>query len=84
MTKNWLAHLAQDTENPDPKSREVLQRVLKYPEELYSQNPELKEDNQRLREEKTALKRHKGKPDIKTPAKTDTSKTDTSSEAKPE
>lgn len=73
MTLNWLADLDQDTENLDPKSREVLLRLLNYLEDLYSQNLELKADNQRCPDEITALKGLKGKHDIKPQAKADTS-----------
>jgi len=79
MTLDLLLDLDQDIENLDPKSREVLQRLLNYLEDLYSQNQELKASNQRCPDEIAALKGHKGKPDIKPRAKADTS-----ADAKPE
>ena len=59
MSKNWLADLDQDTENLDPKRREVLQRLLNYLEALYSQNLEVKVDNQRFSSAIAAVKWHK-------------------------
>ncbi len=65
MTLDWLQDFDQDTENLDPKNREVFVRLLNYLENLSSQNQELKAENQRLRDEIAALKGHKGQPDIK-------------------
>ena len=84
MPKNRLAAPGQGTGNLHRKSREVLQRLRNYLEDLYGQNRDLNADKQRLRDEIAALKGHKGKPAIKPQAKDETSKADTSAETKPE
>ncbi len=62
---DWLQDLDPNRENLDPKSREMLTRLLNNIEALHKENQELRAENQRLRDEIAQLKGHKGKPDIK-------------------
>ena len=62
---DWLQDLDPNRENLDPKSREMLTRLLNNIETLYRENQELRAENQRLRDEIAQLKGHKGKPEIK-------------------
>ncbi len=62
---DWLQDLDPKRENLDPKSGEILARLLNEIEAIYKENQELRAENQRLRDEIAQLKGHKGKPKIK-------------------
>ena len=65
MMLDWFQDLDPKRENLDPKSGEILARLLNEIEAIYKENQELRAENQRLRDEIAQLKGHKGKPKIK-------------------